>query len=582
VGNAVLGHTRLSIIDLAQGSQPMTDDEQRHWIVFNGEIFNYRELRAELSAKGCAFRTHSDTEVLLKAYLHYGKDVVAKLRGQFAFVVWDRLAGTFFAARDAMGEKPFYWAHATHGGSILIASEIKALRASGLVDMKVAPDALQLCLAFGYMPPDRSAYSSIQTLPPAHFMEGDQEGVRMQRYWTPQLSNNNAGSLRIEEIVEQTQALLHQAVQRQMVADVPLGALLSGGLDSTSVVALMAETSTRQVQTYAAGFGREINELPFAAQASAAYKTNHHELQIDIPVAEELAKLATIYDEPYPDSSAIPTLLISKFARQHVKVVLTGDGGDEIFGGYDWYRWFLLRDRMNMRLLATRVAQIGLRQLKRAGWQRADGLQRLGSGVRDYRRLRREFNDPLQEHLKEATMSFTLDSPQFRVMGATVTWAQMVAESTPPINANGVDRVTAFDLTHYLPGDVLTKVDRATMTYGLESRAPLLDLDLANHVLSIPHQIRMAWPRSKPLMRAAMEQRWPKEIARREKQGFGAPIKAWLQRPDMQALTTQVNAPGSRLRELMPLLPKDIFAPSTRPRLAWTLLTLGLWAEHHA
>ncbi len=581
-GHAVLGHTRLSIIDLAQGAQPMADDSGRYWVVFNGEIFNFRELRTELADYGVVFHTNSDTEVLLKAYLQWGKSALQRLRGQFAFIVWDSEAQTFFGARDALGEKPFYWARARSGPGLLIASEIKAIRASDMVDMTVDVNTLQLCLAFGYVPPDRSAYRNIHSLPPGYLIEGGMGGWKIERYWSPRLSSAAGGSLKLEDIVEKTRHLLEQAVKRQLVADVPLGALLSGGLDSTSVVALMSD-ECRQVETFAAGFGREINELPYAAQASAAYQTRHHELQVDeISVADELHQIVDIYDEPYPDSSAIPTRLIAKFARERVKVVLTGDGGDEVFGGYDWYRWFLLRDRGDLRVLSSRLAQMALKTVGRAGWSGVNSLQRLGAGVREYSQLQRQFGDPLQEHLMGATMAFTLNSPEFRFESATMSWAEMVASCDSSPEDEGVDKVSRFDLTHYLPGDVLTKVDRATMAHSLESRAPLLDLDLVEHALSIPHRIRMAWPETKPLLRDALESRWPVEIKQRTKQGFGAPVRAWMLRPDVKNLIERVNSPHSRLRELLPRLPKDVFAPGTRPRLAWSLLMFGLWAERHA
>jgi asparagine synthase (glutamine-hydrolysing) len=578
-GQAVLGHTRLSIIDLAQGAQPMVEERGRHWIVFNGEIFNFRELRTDLVGKGVHFQTNSDTEVLLKAYLTWGKAVLQRLRGQYAFVIWDQETETFFGARDPLGEKPFYYSRPKTGEGLLIASEIKALRSSGLVDMEINVDTLQLCLAFGYVPPDRTSYKHIQALPPAHFIAGNSSGWKVERYWVPQLSSTSCGKLKFDELVEKTRHLLVQAVDRQLVADVPVGALLSGGLDSTSVVAMMSD-GVSQVETFAAGFGKDINELPFAAQASTAYHTLHHELHVDdLSIGEELNRIVEIFDEPYPDSSAIPTRLIAKFARERVKVVLTGDGGDEVFGGYDWYRWFLLRNRTDLGVFGTSLAQVILKKLARLGWKAADRFQRLGSGVRDYRHLQQQFNDPLQEHVMGATMAYTLNDPAYRFEGSDISWSEMLSTLGRNNDDDGIDHVSRFDLTHYLPGDVLTKVDRATMAHSLESRAPLLDLDLIEHALSIPHQIRMAWPDAKPLLRAAMDQRWPETIRKRAKQGFGAPIKAWIQRPDVKHLIDRVDAPGSPLRALMPHLPTRIFSSGTRPRLVWTLLLIGLWAE---
>jgi len=333
-----LGHTRLSIIDLAGGSQPMADEIARCWVVFNGEIFNYRELRQTLESLGWKFRTQSDTEVLLRAYQQYGQDCAKHLNGQFAFVVWDTVERKAMAARDRMGEKPLYWAK-TAAGDLIFASEIKSLLVSGLVAPRIDRTAVDAYLALAYVPPDRTVYENIHTLAPGGAMAWHNGTLRQWKYWEPAYSTNP--SVSAGEAVEEIRRLVAQAVKRQMVADVPVGAFLSGGLDSSTVVALMTEHARQPVTTFSVGFGDLINELPYARAVADVYKTNHHELQMNIALDEMLLRMAEVYDEPFADSSNIPTYLMCGFARRTVKVALAGDGGDEVFGGYSWYTHLL-------------------------------------------------------------------------------------------------------------------------------------------------------------------------------------------------------------------------------------------------
>ncbi|HLF22837.1 MAG TPA: asparagine synthase (glutamine-hydrolyzing), partial [Burkholderiales bacterium] len=326
-----LGHTRLSIIDLASGAQPMRDESGRYAITFNGEIYNYREMRDELAALGHRFNTQSDTEVIMRAFAEWGESCLRRFRGMYAFAIWDDREQQLFAARDRFGEKPLYYARMPDG-TLLLASEIRSLLASGLLVPRLSLEAVDAFLAFGYVPPDRTVYQNVQTLPPGHCLHWKGGELTVKRYWYPQF---NPQPISLDDAAERMRELLAQAVRRQMVADVPVGAFLSGGHDSSTVVALMQQHTKVPVKTFSVGFGSYINELPYARSVAAMYGTEHHEIDLGAPaVGPMLERMAAVYDEPFRDPSHIPTYLISEYARKYVKVVLTGDGADELFGGY--------------------------------------------------------------------------------------------------------------------------------------------------------------------------------------------------------------------------------------------------------
>lgn len=540
---AQLGHTRLAVIDLAGGSQPMTDADQRAWIVFNGEIFNFRELRAELTAAGHVFRSQSDTEVLLHAWLEWGREAPRRLNGQFAMAIWDPQARTLFAARDRLGEKPLYWA-ATPEGHLVVASELRAILASGLVAPRIDPVSVEAFLALLYVPPDRTIYENIHTLRPGHWLGWSEAGMTGGCYWSPQYSS---AEMSFDEAADGVREKLARAVQRQMVADVPVGAFLSGGLDSSSIVALMAPHASSAVQTFSVGFGDLINELPFARQVAEMYRTEHHELQMDIAVGEVLERIAGVYDEPFADPSNIPTYLVAGFAREQVKVVLSGDGGDELFGGYSWY--------------SPRLKECtGLGPALRRG---------LGLAA-----------DPWEVHV--AAMRYFLPSESTGLRGGNGTDAvgtALRAAYAPGAGVRAMDRLTDFDLRCYLPGDILVKVDRAAMAHGLETRAPFLDVELVEFVLSLPWRLRFHGGQLKELLRRACAPLWPEAIRTRSKQGFGPPLVRWLERADVRSLWARVGGDGGRLAELLPGLPAHRAALG--PYQIWPLLCLGLWLENH-
>lgn len=530
-----LGHTRLSILDRAGGGQPMSDESGRFRIVFNGEIFNHPDLRATLESLGHRFHTRSDTEVLLHSYMQWGRQCVMRLNGQFAFALWDQTEHKLFVARDRFGEKPLYYAR-TPGGHLVLASEIKSLLASQWIQPRIDPLSVDAVLSLFHVPPDRTIYQNIQVLPPAHAAVFTVDGGAEQwRYWQPSFSTRPIGEM---DAVEGIRMLVQRAVRRQKVADLPVGCFLSGGLDSTTLAGQMAALSGGPVRTYAVGFGDLINELPFARAAAQAYGTDHHELQMDIEVAPALERMLEVYDEPFADSSNIPTWLVCEFARRQVKVVLSGDGGDELFGGYDWYSPLLQADAESPPL------------------------------------------DPWLRHTRSSTHLHADRSALWGHRRQPGTAAAMRESFGPPDDAAGIDRALAFDLGCYLPGDILVKVDRAAMAHGLETRAPFLDVDLVEFVLSLPHEMRFKGGRLKYLMRQAFAERWPPAIRARSKQGFGAPVDHWMRQPQVARMWHRVCSPASALCALLPGTPR--VAPTLRPQRQWTLLCLGLWLEKHA
>jgi asparagine synthase (glutamine-hydrolysing) len=574
-----LGHTRLSVVDIVGGTQPMADPSERYWLVFNGEIFNHRELRDQLAAKGWVFRTRSDTEVLLAAYVHFGDAAVERLNGQFAFAVWDARERRLFAARDRFGEKPFYYAPLGNGG-MLFASELKAILTTPALEPRLDLVSVDAYLGLLYVPPDRCIYENIHTLPPAHVLVWQHDSPRISRYWQPTLSTraDTDGA-----IATNVRSLLEAAVERQMVADVPVGAFLSGGMDSATVVALMSRHTDRPIQTFSLGFGAVIDELPYAREVAAAYQTDHHELQARIPVADMVEHMADVYDEPLGDSSNVPTYCVAQAARQHVTVALSGDGGDEIFGGYDWYAPWIGRttDRAGLaEIIAHRLTLSAAMVLQRMGFMDSGDVGRRGVASAA-RQLSRRFDDIWERHIALASRWLD-DRSQLWGLHAPPRGAdRIISHYAPDPRVAGLDRLTWFDLTTYLPGDILVKVDRASMAHGLESRTPFLDTDLTEYVLSLPASVRFVPGRLKSLLRDACGDLWPPAIRNRRKQGFGAPVAQWMRHPAMSSLWSRVTAAESPLATLLPGIRDRAIRSRFDPQQRWTLLQLGLWLEKH-
>lgn len=525
----LLGHTRLSVIDPAGGAQPMSDDTARFSLVFNGEIYNYPALRRELEGLGERLRTASDTEVLLLACRRFGAAVLPRLNGQFAFAVWDARDRTLFVARDRFGEKPLFRASTAHGG-LVVASEVGAVLASGLVRPRIDPLSVDAYLGLYYVPPDRTIYENIHPLPPAHAATWRDGVWTTWRYWSPRYDRHDVAP---EEAAGEVRERVGRAVRRQMAADVPVGAFLSGGLDSSTIVAEMSRHASSGVKTFSVGFGDLIDELPFARDVARACGTEHHELQMDIDVAAMLCRMTEVYDEPFGDSSNVPTFLVAEHARRSVKVVLSGDGGDEIFGGYDWYAPLL------------------------------DAPHAPG--------------DWWERHVAGATPAMSSRAALWGGRGQPAAGELLRERYRPAAHVREMNRATHFDVACYLPGDILVKVDRAAMAHGLETRSPFLDVELAEFVLGLPWRKRFG-EGLKSLLKAACAHLWPESVRGRKKQGFGAPVRAWLQLPAVRELWDRVTQADAPLCALLPGLPAAA-AAGLRPQRQWTLLCLGLWLE---
>ncbi len=544
-----LGSARLSIVDVEGGRQPILSPDAALGVTFNGAIYGFRELKTHLG--DYPFQTGTDTEVILALYARHGDGFLRHLPGMFAFALWDDREQILTCARDRFGEKPLYYGFGT-GGELLVASEIKAILASGLVAPVLDPRAVSHYLTRLHVHPSQTIYSNIHALPPAHVLRFQNGRLSVGRYWQPP---DMVERIATEEAVEHFRHLFKTAIRKQLVADVPVGVLLSGGIDSSTVAAVASQCQPG-IRTFSFGFKEGVeDERPFARGMALRCRTSHFELvddSADIPAL--LLRMQTIYDEPFADSSSIPTFLVCEMARRHVTVALGGDGADELLGGYvSWTRRFLDPPlRLKMKLLMQRLA-------------RGFGHSQAGSPlVRRYAQGFRHY--------------FTLAERQG--LGLAVESEELIDYSR--YRRNTVGDMLRFDTDLYLPGDILVKTDRASMANGLELRAPFLDVDLANFCLSLPDSLKVDADREKLLLRHAYEAMLTPEIRVRPKQGFGGPMTPWLEAPAMSALKQDVLC--DRRQKIFSLLDfagvQRYVARNTQQ--TWSLLVLALWMEGHA
>ncbi len=509
-----MGMCRLSIIDLASGTQPMSNEDKTLWVVFNGEIYNYRELTADLVARGHRFATASDTEVLIHLYEEYGDGCVEPLRGMFAFAIWDGPRRELFLARDRLGIKPLYYAATSEG--FLFGSELKALVQSPWLAPRLDRKGLGAYLQYGYVPDPLSILEGVAKVPPGHTLRirsGRPDAPR--RYWQP-TDHFKTGRRPASEAqgAAELWERLEDAVRFHMVSDVPVGAFLSGGVDSTAVVSIMARTSRRPVKTFSVGFREDrYNELPYARQVAEACGTEHHELLVEPNDLKVLEELLSGFDEPFADSSAIPTYLVSRLARQHVKVVLSGDGGDELFAGYD--RYGVDRGRRHLGL----AGDLGLGGVLRA----ASALLPVGGG----RNTLYTLSLPRLQRYIHSISLFPRQALE-AVLEGDVGAARVDIAALADRDVDSLSRLQDLDLKTYLPGDILTKVDRMSMANSLEARVPLLDHPLVEFACSLPPDLQLRAGTTKYLLKRALEGRVPAEVLTRAKQGFAVPLESWF------------------------------------------------------
>ena len=522
-GHVGLAHQRLSVLDLSPaGHQPMSNESGTVWIVFNGEIYNYRELRDGLMPRR-TFRSRTDTEVILGLYEEHGLRCVPMLGGMFAFAIWDERAQRLVLARDRLGKKPLYYAVTDRG--LVFASELKALLA-GAPTPATDPLALHHYLTFQYVPAPLTIFQGIRKLRPGHVLVYENGKVSESAYWSLQYTDKRSGRAEAE-CLEEFRSLLKDAVRQRLESDVPLGAFLSGGVDSSSVVALMSGLMAQPVKTFSIGFKEEaFNELPHAGTVARLFNTDHHEFVVEPSAVDILPTLVRVYDEPYADSSAIPTYFVSQLSRQHVTVVLNGDGGDELLAGYPRY------DVTAFDRLASRYFPAGARE--RLGGLLArvpEGLP--GSGLLRHR-LARAIAPFSRTYLGRICYFYPEEKERLYTseFGETVRGHDsydLLARWFEEVPASDLlDRMLGVDTRSYLPDDLLVKVDRATMAHGLEARSPFLDHRLVEFAASLPVDLKVRNGQTKYLLKTAMRGTLPDDILDRDKMGFGVPIARWF------------------------------------------------------
>ena len=577
-GPVGLGMRRLSIIDLSTGRQPIHNEDRSVWVVFNGEIYNFLELRPWLESRGHRFYTNADTEVIVHLYEEFGANCVEKLRGMFAIALWDERRQRLLLARDRFGKKPLYYA--LTGDRLLFGSEIKALLAVAPELIEVDPQGILDFFYFGYIPDPHTAFASIQKLPPGHLLEFASNNAEVRQYWDlPRFRTQDPRSE--EECLEELEHRLAEAVRIRLISDVPLGALLSGGVDSSTVVALMSRASSKPVKTFSIGFrDQDFNEANHARLVAHRFATEHHELIIDPNFEETLDKLTRSLEEPFADSSIIPTYLVSQLARQHVTVALSGDGGDELFAGYDRYLISLRR-----RIFDFIPAWVG-------SLYRTYAYPRLPHGVRG-RKLAFNITLPSREryldlisYLPALDREACLFSNEFRTaVRSCENPLEIFRRYLQKASArDALSQLLYLDAKTYLTGDVLTKVDRMSMAVSLEVRAPILDHVFAEWVAGLPQHWKLRHGNQKYILKKLAERVGvPRQVLYRPKQGFALPLVHWMRRELQGGLVNLLLEPRTLQRGYFdPKAIRRILDEHCRRRrdhspTIWQLLIFELW-----
>ena len=575
-----LGHARLKIIDLSDAAaQPMTTESQQVWVVFNGEIYNYRELRETLTARGARFRTQSDTEVILRLYEADGEPGLAALEGMFALAIWDRVGQVLLLLRDRMGKKPMFYTASPQ--RVAFASEVKALLADPECAAELDVDALPAFFRYGFVPSPGTFYRGIWKLPPGHLLRVERDGrARMAPYWDLPADAEVRPAPSPAEAAARVRELLTAAVRRRLLADVPLGAFLSGGLDSSIIVGLMSRLSEEPVRTFSIGFagGRRYDETPYARLAAERFGTQHREFIVEPAAVELVERLVWHHDGPFADSSAIPTYLLAQLTREHVTVALSGDGGDEVFAGYLRFAAALWSQRL------PRWAHEGARRL-------LCGLPAWGGPRGPWRRLQKFAGataQTAQERLSEWAGVFGGDLEQLLPPergGASVSLQAAALDVDPLLLQLGspLSRLLYLNVKTYLLDDLLVKMDRCSMAHALEVRSPFLDRELVEYAWSLPDAMKLRGTRTKIILRRAFADLLPPAILRRGKMGFGVPLESWF-RTELRAYVHDLLlAPEARLKRYVAqayvreLCDAHFARRSDASNRLWALLTFEVW-----
>jgi len=578
-GRCALAHARLRIIDLETGEQPMSNEDGSVWVVFNGEVYNFTELRGELAAHGHAFRSRSDTEVIVHGYEQWGDRLPERLDGMFALAIWDERRQRLFLARDRAGKKPLYVYRDDE--RLLFASEIKAILEHPAADRAIEPSALPLYLTYGYVPTPLTFYRRIRKLPPASclVLETDR-GPREWSYWdldfTPQ-------PIRAEEAEEELRARMRAAVRRRMIADVPLGAFLSGGVDSTIVVGLMSEAASAPVRTFSIGYSDDpvYDETSYARLAASRFGAQHTEFMVGPQSIDLVDRLVDAYDEPFGDSSAIPTYIVSELARREVTVALVGDGGDELFAGYLRFYAAVLSERVPAGLFGL-AASLARRLPHHANSR---------SASRRFARFVEAASLPLEERMLRWIGFFagevgSLLRPE---LTAEIDDRKLADSFREPLERtrelSPLARVLDLNFRTYLLDDLLPKADRCSMAHGLELRSPFLDTAVMELAASLPDRLKLRTGTTKVILRRAFRDLLPDEILKRGKMGFGVPLPTWFRKEWRPLVEKRLLDPSARIYEWLRPEPvrsmaeQHFAATADYGHQLWALLTLETWLE---
>lgn len=525
--NIGFGHRRLSIIDLSPlGHQPMTNDNKTLWIVFNGEIYNFKEIRKDLEKRGYKFESNSDTEVILKSYQQWGKEAVNRFRGMFSFAILDKEKEKLILCRDRVGVKPLYYY--LNNGLFIFASEIKAIIFHPRVKKEINFDALALFLKFGYIPEPHSIFKNIHKLEPGYFLEINRQGyIKKDKYWDAvdfYLKKSDYGKSE-KDVEEELEKILIESFKLRLVSDVPVGIFLSGGIDSSLVTALLAKNTNYSLKTFTIGFQeQEYSEAGYAKKIANYLGTEHHEMLCTQKEALDIIpKLPEIYDEPFGDSSAIPTYLLSKFTREKVKVSLSADGGDEIFSGYNHYKlinniFCRINEIPSIFLNPTLLSQGAKLFLKSSNLQ--NKIRKINKAIENKKDLRHVFTTINSYWLKDEIVNLLIND--FSSPETFFNNFKRIKDLDP------ITQMQAIDFKTYLPSDILTKVDRATMAVGLEGRDPFLDQNIIEYAAKLPLKLKYQKKQTKYILRKILDKYLPRELFERPKKGFVAPIDIWF------------------------------------------------------
>lgn len=523
-GRAALGMRRLSIIDLKSGQQPIYSNDSSKFIVFNGEIYNFQELKKDLESKGYKFKTNSDTETIIHAFDEYGTACVEKLRGMFAFAIWDKKDESLFIARDRVGKKPLFYSLLPNG-SFVFGSELKTLLTHGEISKEVDFAALDAYLTFGYVPEEFCIFKSVKKLPPGHFLIFKDDKVTIKQFWDFKYTEISEAKSE-DELIEELREKIKDAVKVRLISEVPLGAFLSGGVDSSAIVGMMSQILDQPVKTFSIGFNEDtFSELKYARIAAKHFNTEHHEFIVTPDLVETIDELVWHFDEPFSDPSAMPTYMVSKMARDYVTVVLSGDGGDELFAGYT--RYLIDKQRSGLGNLPKALRKGLMKPLSEALPHGAKGKNFLYNTSLD---AIERYIDSISQFGKLKKKSLYAESFKAKLNGNFNTGEQIYKQIAESISTgNPIDNLLYLDAKTYLPSDILTKVDRMSMATSLEARVPLLDQELIDFVTQkIPTALKLKGDTTKYIFKKALEGIVPKEILYREKQGFGVPIGEWI------------------------------------------------------